>query len=334
MPRKNEPFTGGTLKGPSLKGVAYVYPRKGQLVVAKWPRSRGGGEPANKERRDNFGTANRLWRYTDEWIQTTLIEATAGTPYYPRDWFITSLYGRFAALHDPEIGVTAYPMASKLDVSNSLDTIAQMTGDIVVRYSDAWGALHPGPAGTVLTSNGDSLAPSYKPSGVTPGGRFSGFFPGGGTSTPTSNRATRATMFQAEAPSLVEGMAIWINDGTNDARYQGRIVKIEEPVSPPVITEVLGVTAEIETLDANPRQYTALFPSLVTLEEGAWYVAAAARVDAAPTTDGRIVNSTLGAILGPVFTGPYAFHYASTGIAPGDEPLETFTNLTYATGLV
>lgn len=63
-------------------------------------------------------------------------------------------------------------MATKIKVTESLDSIAQVPGDLLIRGSDGWERIPGGDAGKVLTSNGQDSLPTWE----TPSG-------GGGTVT-------------------------------------------------------------------------------------------------------------------------------------------------------
>lgn len=54
-------------------------------------------------------------------------------------------------------------MATKIKVTESLDSIAQVPGDLLFRSVDGWERIPGGNAGEVLTSNGQELAPSWEP---------------------------------------------------------------------------------------------------------------------------------------------------------------------------
>lgn len=56
-----------------------------------------------------------------------------------------------------------YRTPTRFAVSESLDTIGNTIGAILVRGPDGWATIAPGPIGYVLTSNGPDQLPTWQP---------------------------------------------------------------------------------------------------------------------------------------------------------------------------
>lgn len=155
-----KPRGGG--RTPSLRGILVVDTTRGNLRVRAWPKPRGKNRhPTNIYWSQWLNAATYLYRYQPAKFQAALQRATEGTPWMPRDIFISALRGRAWSFSD-ENGRRYYPMAYRVDVSQSLDSIAQLEGQLLVRGESLWMALDPGALGLVLTSNGPSLPPSWQ----------------------------------------------------------------------------------------------------------------------------------------------------------------------------
>jgi hypothetical protein len=164
MPTRNRnPEPGG--RQPSLRGLLVVDAVRGSIRVRSWPVKRPGPRhPTNEYWTKWLKAATFLYRYQPADVQAQLQEATRGTVWMPRDIFIACLRGR-AFLPQDEFGRKYYPMALVQEVSQSLDSIAQLEGDLMVRGEDIWQAIHAGTEGQILVMNaagmpewGDSAA--------------------------------------------------------------------------------------------------------------------------------------------------------------------------------
>lgn len=135
---------------------------RGVLRVRKWPKKRG--PPKSAKQRfwvDWFIQANLLAKYADGMSQARAIAMTKGTGLYPRDVLLSAMRGRLYWWAD-ETGWKWFPMAATQDVSDSLDTIAQAIGSVLVRAVDRWRAPVPGAIGAHLTYQGDAAAPTWE----------------------------------------------------------------------------------------------------------------------------------------------------------------------------
>ncbi len=150
----------------SIRGRVMIDTVRGVLRVRKWPKKRG--TPKSALQRfwiDWFTQANLLAKYVDGASAARAIEMTKGTGLYPRDVLLEAMRGRLYWWAD-ETGWKWFPMAATQDVSNSLDTVAQTVGSILVRALDRWRALPPGVLGYVLTHQAVDEPPIWQaPSG-------------------------------------------------------------------------------------------------------------------------------------------------------------------------
>ena len=148
---------------PSHRGRTITYTHRGILVVAKWPKKRGTPKSAlQRWWNDWFTQANKLAKYADPMSQVRAIDMTKGTGLYPRDILLKAMRGRLHWWAD-ETGWKWFPMAATQDVSNSLDTLYQTVGGVLVRALDRWRAPVPGNLDDVLTLKGPDLVPEWAP---------------------------------------------------------------------------------------------------------------------------------------------------------------------------
>jgi hypothetical protein len=165
MPGEMRKPTGGT-RPPSLRGSLMVDTTRGSLRVRAWPRKRGPDRhPTNVYWTQWLRYATYLYTYQPGKFKAALDVATAGTPWMPRDVFIASLRGRAFTLRDDN-GRTYYPMPARQDISDSLDAIAQLPGEMMYRSSGLWVPVPSGEDGQVLTYR-DS-APAWEAPATTP----------------------------------------------------------------------------------------------------------------------------------------------------------------------
>jgi len=146
----------------SYRGRLMIDTVRGVLRVRKWPKKRG--TPRSALQRfwiDWFTQANLLAKYADPMSQVRAIEMTKGTGLYPRDVLLSAMRGRLYWWAD-ETGWKWFPMAATQDVSNSLDTLSQVIGSVLVRAVDRWRSVVGGVAGQVLTYQGDAAPPTWE----------------------------------------------------------------------------------------------------------------------------------------------------------------------------
>lgn len=135
---------------------------RGSLRVRSWPKPRGPNRhPTNTYWTRWLQWATYTYRYAPAKFKAELEAATLGTPYMPRDIWIASMRGTAFLLQD-EHGRTYYPMTARQDISESLDVLAQLPGDMLFRSSGLWVPIHGGSAGQVLTYADDSTPPTWE----------------------------------------------------------------------------------------------------------------------------------------------------------------------------
>lgn len=154
------PQPGG--RQPSLRGLLVVDAVRGSIRVRAWPKPRGENRNAtNKHWSAWLKAVTYLYRYQPASVQAQLMRDTKGTVWMPRDIFIAAVRGRAWLIQD-EFGRKYYPLAMVNEVSESLDAIAQLPGQMMYRGPTLWLPLGPGNPGDVLTF-GASDAPEWAP---------------------------------------------------------------------------------------------------------------------------------------------------------------------------
>lgn len=151
------------LRGPSLRNAVMIDSVRGVLRVRKWPRKRGKPRSALQQFWvDWFTQANLLAKYADGMTQALAIKLTKGSGLYPRDIMLQAMRGRLYWWTD-DTGQNWYPMAAILDVSKTLDLLAETVGSVLVRASDRWHAAVAGNPGDLLTQQPAGLPPKFSP---------------------------------------------------------------------------------------------------------------------------------------------------------------------------
>lgn len=140
------------------------------MRVRKWPRPRG--LPRNEKEaywQEWFREANLCAKYSPPEDQIAAREATKDTPWNIRDLQLKAMRGRMWSFVTPE-GRKIFSMAQYEDASEGLDIISQYPGSMLVRGDVYWEYLVPGPAGYVLTSQGENKKPIWAPVSAVGGG--------------------------------------------------------------------------------------------------------------------------------------------------------------------
>jgi hypothetical protein len=143
-------------RGVSLKGQFYSYIVDGRLVVAKWPRRQPTARTAKEaENRKLLAKAARFTPYMSAGSQAFAAELAKVSKLLPRDFLMIALFNRigYVVFRD---GRKVFSMAAVTDVSNLLDALGQVPGDILVRGDTWWERLPVGAPGQVLTVQPDS----------------------------------------------------------------------------------------------------------------------------------------------------------------------------------
>ena len=151
---------------PSLKGTVVVSSWRGIPYIAKWPRKRPNiTNPKTLAQMDWFLRANKLIKYINTDFQISAMNATKGTPLYPRDVQVQLMAGTILAVKFGKNEIS-YPVATQRAVSESLDVFLQTPGGILVRNTEFWEMLEPGNEGKVLTTHTAGSLPTWEtPSG-------------------------------------------------------------------------------------------------------------------------------------------------------------------------
>lgn len=151
-----------TQRPPALRGVMVVDEIHGKPRLRAWPRARGPNRhPTNRRWTDWLNGMTYLWRYQPSKFKAQLEEATKGTPWMPRDPFISAARGR-AWSFTADDGRTYYPKVVKEAVSQSLDSIGQIVGNMLYRAATGWEPVPP-PEGAdkLLASTGIDTVPEW-----------------------------------------------------------------------------------------------------------------------------------------------------------------------------
>lgn len=167
MPKGSRKPQGGA-RLPSLRGAVMVDQTRGALRVRAWPKARPGRRhPTNEYWTKWLKAATYLYRYQPAKFQAAYAKMTHGTPWMPRDIFISGMRGRAFILRDDQ-GRTYYPLSLRHDISQSLDALAQLPGEMLFRNSGLWVPVPGGSAGDILRYVDDDTPPAWEPIPFTP----------------------------------------------------------------------------------------------------------------------------------------------------------------------
>jgi len=157
----------GGWRTPSLRGSMMIDSTRGSLRVRSWPKKRPSPRhPTNEYWSNWLRSITLIYRYQPAAVQFQLQKATKGTIWMPRDIFISAARGRAWLLTD-ENGRSYFPMPFVREVSESLDAIAQLEGQMVYRSSGLWAPVPAGNDGEVLTYNATENKPEWQPKPFT-----------------------------------------------------------------------------------------------------------------------------------------------------------------------
>lgn len=140
----------------------YVRELRGQLLACKWPKKRGRPlHPTTLEQNERFTQANKMAQYAPASVQMAHRKLVEGTGLLPRDMMISSMMGRgwqFLVT----TGRKRYPVAALQDLSDTLDILGALAGDIIGRGPELWQHVRPTDVGQVLTSQGPGVLPAFQ----------------------------------------------------------------------------------------------------------------------------------------------------------------------------
>jgi hypothetical protein len=139
----------------SIRGRFYTVVIGDQVIVKKWPRRQP--TPRTKAEGDNrtlLAKAARFTAYMSSGAQTFARELAKESKLLPRDFLMIALFNRigYPIFSD---GRKVYSMAAMTDVSNLLDAIGQVEGDLMFRGPVWWERLPIGEALQVLSIDAD-----------------------------------------------------------------------------------------------------------------------------------------------------------------------------------
>ncbi len=140
----------------------YVKMLRGQLIACKWPRRRPRvTHPTTLAQMEKFRQANWLTKFAPAAVQMTHRKIVAGTQLLPRDLMIAAMYGRGLTwqINDHR---RRYPVAAVQDLSDTLDLLGTLPGDIIARGPDGWRVSSPTQPGQVPMSQAAGLAPVWQ----------------------------------------------------------------------------------------------------------------------------------------------------------------------------
>lgn len=166
----------GQPRGPNFKGViAIAKMSDGTLVARSWPKKTGPAKtPVNKLNNSTFTQTVELIKNPVDKDMISAVSLSKGTDLLWRDILMMCAMGtlfRFRLLD----GTLLYGgRIMSQEIQNMLDTISNVPGVILGRTGNGWQALLPGPAGWVLTSQGDGSPPLYQPASGGGGGGTNG----------------------------------------------------------------------------------------------------------------------------------------------------------------
>lgn len=121
-----------------MRNTVMVDTYRGLPRVRSWPEPRRSRRSAaQREQEEWFRQANKAAKIVHSREQAAVRDATRGSPLQPRDLHIAAMAGRLWAIQLPA-GSKIFPYAALKDVSDSLDTIEQRPGFILVRGDDDW----------------------------------------------------------------------------------------------------------------------------------------------------------------------------------------------------
>lgn len=204
------------------------------------------------------------------------ISAAKDTPFLPRDLLTMAMYGRLFSIQIAG-GPKLVPMAFKKDVSESLDTITQEPGFMMVRGPDFWEALPTGQPGQALFSLGPGVAPVWVNLALeTEDVMISST---NNTTTLSTGAALLGNLFK---PAItVFPSHIWaVVDAVLDASYKGFILRMDGD-------NVVEVIAEGPVINTPVAAITPLlfpFAAIPTMLAGTSYCVCVNRIDATTTS--------------------------------------------------
>lgn len=272
---------------PTYKGVVIVDTWRGKLRIRAWPKMPRRKKQVQLDQMERFRQAQWAAKMSSARQQVAAAEATAGTALLPRDVQVMAMYGRAFTWLDSDTGQRVYSMASRQDVSLSLDALGDLPGDVLVRGAESWLVVSPGAPGLVLTSNQPGLAPSWQaPSGGGAQTEAWGW-PVGQTPNSSTHAGKGWQLVLLRNATLSE--IAWRADTTAGGTYQPFIVTMTGVATIQAI--IWSGTPVAEPSFGTFTRSQAVNPALA-LTAGTRYALMLYRTDATPTTSAGLRQST------------------------------------------
>lgn len=154
LPPENFTFPG---RGVSLKGSFYTRRTKKGFTVVRWPRRQPTPATAlQADRQKLIALAARVTAYMTPQEQAFARKVADATKLLPRDFLMLALFGRIGTFIGKD-GKKRYSLAAMQDVSQILDALGQVKGDLLYRGVTWWDRLPIGDIGELLTVGPDGL---------------------------------------------------------------------------------------------------------------------------------------------------------------------------------
>ena len=171
-------------KRPSLQGgVTWQVDGFGRLYVRRKPDMRGVRfSDAFRSNWDFIRYSTQLYKITHAYFLEQYNQQALGLWLQPRDIWTAAVAGRLWWF-ELEDGRKLFPVAARISMSQSLDVLSQVPGSILVRGSEFWVGLPPGPVGHVLTVTAPGVIGWYPVPGLA-GGVKTYLIPGAGLQGP------------------------------------------------------------------------------------------------------------------------------------------------------
>jgi hypothetical protein len=222
----------GQPKPPSLRHHFVVDITRGVLRVRKWPKPPGKTrDPINDVWWQRLYALLQLYKVTHPRMLEDIKQALRHVQMYPRDYFVAAVTGNIYLL-ETEDGHTIYPLQAMIKVSQALDSIGQVRGDLLVRGEDWWIRLPLGSAGQVLMVDADTALPAWKDPPQAAAGQGPVVIPAGAMGP------------AGGSPSLTNVLAGWsawtLRDSAADAVHA--LLHISQAQAPYTITALMFVT--------------------------------------------------------------------------------------------
>lgn len=211
-------------RGAIIKDLGVWKTRRGQPVFQKMPPKQPVPRTfAEKVNRDTFAYSAQVAPLMDAYQQQFARELAKITQLLPRDFLFIALFGRVGTFVRSD-GTKIYSMAAMQDVSVTLDAIAQLKGQIMVRGETWWEGVPSGAPGQVLKVQPDGSI-AWSDGGGSGGAQWWMEQP---PLVPTTNsgifggNAFAAMPFYVEEATEVTGCRIWLNViGTGHTGFAG-----------------------------------------------------------------------------------------------------------------